>query len=64
MRPFSSMSIFSAEGILGKPGMVIISPVMATMNPAPAETFKLRTVITNPSGAPKRAALSEKEYWV
>lgn len=32
----SSMSIFSAEGTLGRPGMVIMSPVLATKNPAPA----------------------------
>ena len=42
--PFSSTSIFSAAGTLGRPGMVRMSPVRATMNPAPAETFTFRTV--------------------
>ena len=32
--------------------MVIISPVRATMNPAPAEIFRLRTVTSKPVGAP------------
>ena len=50
--PFSSTSIFSAEGTLGRPGMVMISPVRATMKPAPAETFRLRTVTSKPLGAP------------
>ena len=50
--PVSSTSIFSAAGTFGRPGMVMISPVSATMKPAPAETFRLRTVTVKPSGAP------------
>ena len=64
MTPFSSTSIFSAAGTLGSPGIVIISPVRATRKPAPAHTFRLRTVTSNPLGAPIRAGSSEKEYWV
>ena len=44
--------------------MVMISPVRATMKPAPAETFRLRTVTSKPLGAPSRVWSSEKEYWV
>ena len=36
--PFSSTSILSAAGFFGSPGIVMIAPVMATTNPAPAET--------------------------
>ena len=62
--PFSSTSIFSAAGAFGSPGIVIISPVSATRNPAPALTFKFRTVTVNPLGAPSFAASSEKLYCV
>ena len=62
--PFSSTSIFSAAGTLGKPGIVIMSPVRATRNPAPAETFRFRTVMVKSRGAPSLAASSEKDYWV
>mgnify|MGYP003303388829 CR=1 FL=1 len=51
--PSSSTSIFSAAGALGRPGMVMMSPVRATIKPAPAETFRLRTVTVKPSGAPR-----------
>ena len=64
MTPFSSTSIFSAAGTLGRPGMVMMSPVRATMKPAPADTFRLRTLMVKPRGAPSRAASWEKDYWV
>ena len=35
--PSSSTSICSAAGTLGRPGMVMMSPVRATMKPAPAD---------------------------
>ena len=35
---------------MGRPGMVMISPVRATMKPAPAETFRLRTVTVEAAG--------------
>ena len=38
MFPSSSTSIFSAAGTLGSPGIVMMSPVSATTNPAPADT--------------------------
>ena len=50
--PLSSTSIFSAEGTLGRPGMVIISPVRATIKPAPADTLTFLMVTVKPSGAP------------
>ena len=50
--PLLSTSIFSAAGTLGRPGMVMMSPVRTTRKPAPAETFTLRTVMVKPSGAP------------
>ena len=37
MTPFSSTSIFSAAGIFGRPGMVMMSPVLATTKPAPEQ---------------------------
>lgn len=36
MRPSPAMSMFSAAGCLGRPGMVIIFPARATTKPAPA----------------------------
>ena len=38
MFPSSSTSIFSAAGTFGRPGIVMMSPVSATTNPAPADT--------------------------
>ena len=49
---------------MGRPGMVMMSPVRATMKPAPAETFRFRTVTVKPLGAPNRDGSSEKLYWV
>ena len=51
--PVASTSIRSAAGTLGRPGMVMISPVRATRNPAPADTLILRTVTVKPVGAPQ-----------
>ena len=42
MFPSSSMSIFSAAGCLGRPGIRIISPAMGITNPAPAESLTSR----------------------
>lgn len=52
MFPFSSISIFSAAGTFGSPGIFIISPVNATTNPAPADIVTCLTVILNPVGLP------------
>ena len=46
------MSIASADGTFGSPGIVITSPVNATMNPAPIDGLNSLTVIVNPSGLP------------
>ena len=50
--PVSSTSIRSAAGTFGRPGIVMISPVRATINPAPAEILRLRTVTSKSVGAP------------
>ena len=58
------MSIFSAAGTFGSPGIVIISPASATINPAP---FEIRIVLIStvkPVGRPRSDGLSESEYWV
>ena len=44
--------------------MVRISPVRATRKPAPAETFRFRTVMLKSSGAPSFVGSSLKLYWV
>ena len=44
--------------------MVMISPVRATMKPAPALTFRLRTVTAKSLGAPNRVGSSDREYCV
>src|SRR5262249_31193417 len=64
MRPSGPTSIESAAGPLGRPGMVMISPQIATTNSAPAESRTSRTVNTWPSGAPLVSALVVKLYWV
>ena len=50
--------IFSADGTLGRPGIVMMSPVLATRKPAPALTLRSRTVILKPRGAPSLLASS------
>ena len=52
MRPSGSTVMPSAEGFRGNPGLVMISPQMATMNSAPAESLTSRTGSTWPVGAP------------
>ena len=46
IRPSAPTSIWSAAGTLGRPGMVMISPQIATMNSAPADSRASRTVMT------------------
>ena len=60
--PSAATSMRSAAGILGRSGMVMISPVSATINPASAEILRLRTVMEHPSGAPSNLGLLEKLY--
>src|SRR5574343_935019 len=58
------MSIRSAAGAFGKPGMVIMSPAMATMKPAPlAKRTSLISTLC-PVGAPLALGLVENEIWV
>src|SRR5437660_6178891 len=64
IRPSAPTSIESAAGTLGSPGMVMISPQIATTNSAPAESRTSRTVTVWPSGAPLTSGLVEKLYWV
>ena len=51
-----------ALGTLGRPGIVIISPVTTTINPAPADNLTSLTGTVNPLGAPLRTGLVEKLY--
>src|SRR5215218_4466598 len=62
--PSAPTSIESADGTLGKPGIVMISPQIATMNSAPAESRTSRTGMLKPVGAPLASGLVENEYWV
>ena len=56
------MSIASAAGTLGRPGIVIIVPVITTINPAPFETLISLTWILKSVGRPSFFASSEREY--
>ena len=58
------MSIESAAGTFGRPGMVMISPQMATMKPAPAERRTSRTGMVWPVGAPRWLGSVVNEYCV
>ena len=51
-----------AEGDLGSPGMVMISPVTTTINSAPAESLISRIGTTCPFGAPFKFGSVENEY--
>ena len=54
--------MFSAAGILGSPGIVIILPAIATTKPAPAFKLTSLIVILNGSLHSKFLLSSEKEY--
>ena len=62
--PSSEMSMPSAAGTFGSPGIVIISPAYATIKPAPALTFIPLIVMRKEEGAPVFFGSSENEYWV
>lgn len=53
-----------ADGTLGKPGIVMISPQTMTTNCAPAANRTSRMFTTWPDGAPRKAGSVEKEYCV
>ena len=62
--PLLSQSIFIAAGALGRPGIIMISPVRATTKPAPAESFTSLTVMVKFSGLPSFVGSSERLYCV
>jgi hypothetical protein len=45
--PSSVRSIFIAAGFFGRPGIVMMSPVIATTNPAPADSRSSRIVTSS-----------------
>ena len=53
-------SIESAAGTFGKPGMVMISPQIATTNSAPAESRTSRTGMLKPVGAPLASGIGRE----
>lgn len=62
--PLASIRMDSAAGVRGNPGIVIISPQIATTNPAPAANRTSRMGTICPVGAPSAAGSVEKLYWV
>ena len=56
--------MFSEAGTAGKPGILIIAPVIGTTKPAPAAISISLTVILNPVGLPRSLALSESDFCV
>ena len=56
--------IFSADGSFGSPGIVMMSPHLATTKPAPAEPLTSCTVMRKSVGTPSLAASSVSEYCV
>src|SRR6202140_3530463 len=62
--PFAFTSTLAARETLGKPGISIMFPAMATMNPAPAERDASVIFSVQPVGAPRSLGLSENEYCV
>ena len=62
MFPSSSISILSAAGIFGNPGIVIISPHTITINSAPADNLTSLMGISWLDGAPRFVGSVENEY--
>src|SRR5207245_6252894 len=62
--PVASMSMVSAPGTFGRPGIVRMSPAYATTKPAPAESAASRIVTVNPRGRPRRFGSSLSELCV
>ena len=58
------MSILSAAGIFGRPGIVIISPQTMTINSAPADNLTSLIGISWSDGAPRLDGSVENEYCV
>ncbi len=62
--PDSSTSIDAVRETFGRPGISIMLPEIATINPAPAESDASMTRKVHPVGAPKILGSSVKEYCV
>ena len=60
--PSDKISIFSAAGVFPNPGIVIISPVKSTTNPAPADNRASFMLTVKSVGRPFKSGLSESEY--
>ena len=58
------MSIFSAAGVAGNPGIRIITPVIGTIKPAPAAISISLTVIVKFLGLPSNNGLSDNDFCV
>src|SRR5579864_51345 len=57
----STKSILAADGTLGRPGMVMMSPQIMTTNSAPAASRTSRTLTTWFDGAPRTDASVVKD---
>ena len=64
MFPSASISMCSAAGVAGNPGIRIISPVMGTKKPAPLATSISLTVSVKPDGLPIKSGSSLNDFWV
>jgi hypothetical protein len=62
--PESSTSMDSARDTLGRPGISIMLPAMATTKPAPAESHASVMFSVQPVGAPRHLGSSVREYCV
>src|SRR5688572_28504138 len=62
--PLALSLMLLADGTRGRPGMVMISPQMTTMNSAPADSLTSRTGTTWLLGSPFRFGSVEKLYCV
>ena len=58
------MVIFSEAGWAGKPGILIILPVIGIKKPAPAAISISRMVMIKSFGRPNKTGLSDKDFWV
>ena len=56
--------MFSEAGWAGSPGILIISPVIGTKNPAPEAISISLTVIIKSFGLPSNAGLSDNDFRV
>ena len=62
--PWSVISIASAAGCVGNPGMVMISPQKTTTKPAPELSDTSVTIRVKFLGLPRASSSPESEYWV